>query len=1055
MLGSIVSAALQLRFIVVILAVLLIGVGIRTLPSTQLDVFPEFAPPLVEIQTEAPGLSVTEVESLVTVPIENAMNGVAGLQTLRSKSVLGLSSVVLILQPGTNLPAARQLVQERLSLAAGRLPTVVKPPVMLSPLSSLSRVMKIGVSSNSLSQMEMTDTVRWSVRPRLMAVPGVANVAIWGQRDRQLQVLVDPERLRLNNVSLSTVVNATRDAVVPETGGFIDTANQRLPVTNQASVATVSDLSNVPLATTRPATPNQAVGLQAPLKLGDVATLREGFPPPIGDAIINDRPGLLLIVEKQPGANTLEVTRQVEATLNDLKPGLKDLELDPTIFRPATFIERALENLNHALIIGCILVAVVLTLFLYDWRTAFISLTAIPLSLVAAGLVLAWTGATVNTMVLAGLILALGEVVDDAIIDVENIQRRLRLNRTLEHPEGALSVVFKASLEVRSAIVYATLIVILVFLPVFLLDGLAGAFFRPLAVAYVLAVAASLGVALTLTPALSLILLAKAPLRERELPLVRWLRRGYRRVLPGLVRRPKAAIALLLVAFVGSGILASRFGEELFPQFKETDFLMHWVGKPGTSPEAMNRTILAVSGELRAIPGVRNFGSHIGRAEVADEVVGPNFAELWISIDPDVDYDATTAKIQTVVDGYPGLYRDVLTYLKERTKEVLSGSSGGVVVRLYGTDLDTLRAKATEIQSVLRDVPGVTNLKLEPQVLVPSIEVKLRPEAAARYGLSAGEVRRTMATLLKGQKVGEVFTEQRACDVVVWGEQNLRADIAALREIRIATPLGGDIRLGDAVDLRMAPMPNIVQRENTSRRIDVTCDVTGKDLGTVAREIESRVRKLDFARGYHPEFLGEYAARQSARTRLGLLAAVSLLGILMVIYTDFKSVQLTGLVAVTLPFALVGGVFAAALGGGVISLGSLVGFVTVLGIAARNGILLVSHYRHLEEEEGQPFGLDLILRGAEERLSPILMTATVTGLALVPVVYGGVKPGQEIEYPMACVILGGLGTSTLLNLFVLPALFLRFGGKRPEPGHFLPNPDGDLEPVGTLEPEKG
>jgi Cu/Ag efflux pump CusA len=467
---------------------------------------------------------------------------------------------------------------------------------------------------------------------------------------------------------------------------------------------------------------------------------------------------------------------------------------------------------------------------------------------------------------------------------------------------------------------------------------------------------------------------------------------------------------------------------------------MHWVGKPGTSPEAMNRSIRAVSAELRAIPGVRNFGSHIGRAEVADEVVGPNFAELWISIDPNVDYDATTARIQTVVDGYPGLYRDVLTYLKERTKEVLSGASGGVVVRLYGTDLDVLRAKAAEIQGVLKEVPGVTNLKLEPQVLVPSIEVRVKPDAAARYGLTSGEVRRTMATLLKGQKVGEVFTEQRASDVVVWGEPRLRTDIAALREIRIATPLGGDIRLGDAVDIRMAPMPNIVQRENASRRIDVTCDVSGKDLGSVAREIEARVRKLEFPRGYHPEFLGEYAARQAARTRLLLLASVSLLGILMVIYTDFKSARLTALVAATLPFALVGGVFAVVMTGGIVSLGSLIGFVTVLGIAARNGILLVSHYRHLEIEEGQTFGLELILQGARERLSPILMTASVTGLALVPVVLGGVKPGQEIEYPMACVILGGLATSTALNLFVLPALYLNFGRHRPQPGSTVPNP---------------
>ncbi|MBK9316110.1 MAG: efflux RND transporter permease subunit, partial [Acidobacteria bacterium] len=491
MLKSLVSTSLKLRGIVVVLAVILMVVGIRTLPSTQLDVFPEFAPPLVEIQTEAPGLSTTEVEHLVTSPIEYSLNGLTSLKTLRSKSVLGLSSVVLIFEAGTNLMTARQLVQERLALAASRLPAIAKPPVILSPLSSTSRVLKIGMSSKTLSQMEMTDLARWTIRPRLMAVPGVANVAIWGQRDRQFQVIVDPYRLRNNNVTLDAVIKATRDAVVTETGGFI-VAPARLSVTNVQAVSVPQDLAQIPVATSRNATAITAPGFIAPLRLGDVADVREGFPPPIGDAIINDAPGLLLIVEKQPQGNTLNVTRDIEAAIESLRPGLKEIDIDSTIFRPATFIELALNNLNKALLIGCILVVVVLSLFLFDWRTAFISLTAIPLSLVAAALALHYTNSTINTMVLAGLILALGEVVDDAIIDVENIQRRLRLNTESVDPQSSFMVVLKASLEVRSAIVYATLIVVLVFLPVFLLDGLAGSFFRPLAISYVLAVLASL-----------------------------------------------------------------------------------------------------------------------------------------------------------------------------------------------------------------------------------------------------------------------------------------------------------------------------------------------------------------------------------------------------------------------------------------------------------------------------------------------------------------------------------------------------------------------------------
>jgi Cu/Ag efflux pump CusA len=444
----------------------------------------------------------------------------------------------------------------------------------------------------------------------------------------------------------------------------------------------------------------------------------------------------------------------------------------------------------------------------------------------------------------------------------------------------------------------------------------------------------------------------------------------------------------------------------------------------------MNRITVRASKELRAIPGVRNFGAHIGRAEVADEVVGPNFTELWISIDPNVPYEPTVAKIQEVVDGYPGLVRDLLTYLKERIKEVLTGAGASIVVRIYGPDLEGLRAKAAEVGKTIGGVEGVTNLKVEQQVLVPQIEMRLKPDAASRFGLTPGDVRRAATTLIKGQKVGELYEAQQINDVVVWGAANIRTDIESLRRLRISLPAGGDAPLGDVADIRIAPAPNVIQREGASRRIDVTCDVKGRDLGSVAREIESKVKALSFERGYHPEFLGEYAARQASQNRLLALSALALLGILLLLHADFRSPRLVALVVVSLPFALVGGVAATLLTGGVLSLGSLVGFVTVLGIAARNGIMLVSHYRHLETEEGQPFGRDLVLRGSEERLAPILMTALATGLALLPIVLGGNKPGHEIEHPLAVVILGGLVTSTVLNLFLMPALYLRFGKSR-------------------------
>jgi len=446
----------------------------------------------------------------------------------------------------------------------------------------------------------------------------------------------------------------------------------------------------------------------------------------------------------------------------------------------------------------------------------------------------------------------------------------------------------------------------------------------------------------------------------------------------------------------------------------------------------MQRITVRASRELRAIPGVRNFGAHIGRAEVADEVVGPNFTELWISIDPEVPYEPTVAKIQAVVDGYPGLVRDLLTYLKERIKEVLTGAGASIVVRIYGSDLGGLRSKADEVGRTISGVSGVTNLKVEEQVLVPQIEVRLKPEAALRFGLTPGDVRRAATTLVKGQKVGELYSAQQINDVVVWGSAETRVDLYALRRLRISLPGGGDAPLGDVADVQIVPAPNVIQREGASRRIDVTCDVKDRDLGSVAREIESKVKALSFERGYHPEFLGEYSARQQSRNRLLALSALALVGITLLLHADFRSPRLVGLVFFSLPFALIGGVAATVLSGGILSLGSLVGFVTVLGIAARNGIMLVSHYRHLEQEEGQEFGRELVLRGSQERLAPILMTALATGLALLPIVIGGNKPGHEIEHPLAVVILGGLVTSTVLNLFMMPALYLRFA-KRSEP----------------------
>jgi CzcA family heavy metal efflux pump len=1025
MLAWLVRSALKQRVLVLAMAALLVVLGLRASADVPLDVFPEFAPPIVEIQTEAPGLSTEEVESLITVPIETAVNGVPALATLRSKSVLGLSSVTILFERGTDVIRARQLVQERVAQVQARLPAAARPPVMLPPLSSTSRAMKIGISSKKLDQMQLSELVRWTIRPKLMSVPGVANVAVWGYRDRQLQVLADPDRLQASGVTLAELRAATGDAVLVGGGGFVDTPNQRLPVQQASAIQTSEDLANTVIK----------IASDAPVRVGDVARVTDGFAAPIGNAIIDDGPGLMLIVEKQPTGNTLQLTRDVEAAVAELRPGLKDVKIDTTIFRPATFIEKSIDNLTRALMIGCLLVAIVLFAFTRDWRQATISLVAIPLSLLAAGLVLLWSGATINTMVIAGLVIALGEVVDDAIIDVENIARRLRLNREAGKPRSAFAVVLSASLEVRTAVVFASLIVMLVFLPIFFLGGVAGTFFRPLAIAYVLAIAASLLVALVVTPAMCLMLLPNAPMKEhRDTRFVASLKQRYLGVLPRLIDRPRLAMGIVAGGLLLSGVGYLGFKDQFLPDFRETDFLMHFVEKPGVGIDAMDRITIRASKELRAIPGVRNFGAHIGRAEAADEVVGPNFTELWISLDDEADYDASVARIKEVVDGYPGLYRDVLTYLRERIKEVLSGAGATVVVRIYGPDQDELRAAAERVRGKVASISGVTDLKVEQQVLVPQIQIRPRSADLVTLGLTPGEVRRQAQTLVAGEKLGEIYRDQKAFDVALWGEPAIRGDQHALADLMIQTPVGAPVRLRDVADVVIVPAPNEIKREDGQRRLDVTLNIASDaDLGAVARGVEAAVSEVPFATGYHPEVLGEYAALKESRSRLWTFGLACLVGILLLVWLEFRSTRITALVGLSLPFALVGGVIGVALTGGVLSLGSLVGFVTVIGISARNGIMLLSHYDHLRRFEGEEFGPALILRGAQERLVPILMTALCAGLALVPLVIAGDKPGHEIEHPMAIVILGGLISSTALNLFLMPALYARFGKDRPEP----------------------
>ena len=1031
MMRWIIGSSLRFRFLIVAGAGAMMLFGYGQLKDMPVDVFPEFAPPKVEIHTISVGLSAAEVESLVTIPLEQTLFGIPGLDIVRSKSVEQLSQIELLFEQGTDLLDARALVAERLAVAGATLPTYAAPPVMLQPLSATSRVMKIGISSKTISTIDLSMTAYWKIRARLLRVPGVANVPIWGERIHMYVVQADPERMGEQGVSLNQVMTATGDAlddgllrftsgaVVPK-GGFLDTPNQRFTIRHVLPIVNPGDLADVSLKNRDGKT----------IRLADVADLTIDHQLLGGDAVINDGPGLMLIVEKLPWGNTLEVTRGVEEALEELKPGLPGVDIDAQIFRPATFVEEAIGNLSMSLLLGILLMIVVLGAFLFEWRAALISSVTIPLSLVAAGLVLRATGATINTMILAGFVIALGAVIDDAIVDIENITRRLREARLAGSTQSAASIIFSSSMEVRGAIVYASMIEALALLPVFFLEGLTGSFFRPLAFSYALAVFVSMAVALTMTPALSLILLRKAPLERRGSPVAAVLQRGYGWLLAKIIRSPRPAYGGVAAVMVLGLVAAPALGQSLLPEFKERDFLMHWLTKPGTSLPEEVRVTTQSSKELRAIPGVRNFGAHIGNALLGDEPYGVYFGENWISVDPKVDYDATRAKIQEVVDGYPGIYRDVQTYLKERIREVLAGSHEAITVRIYGPDLELLRSKAQEIKGILEGIPGTIEEHVELVVEEPQIQVEVDLAAAQRHGLRPGDVRRAAATLVAGEEVGDIFRDGRAYDVNVWSAPETRGDLTAIRGLLIDTPAGSQVRLDDVADIAIRPVPNVIKHQGLQRRIDVGANVEGADLGSVVREFESQLAAVDFPVGTRYELLGEFTERQAAQKRLFGWAVVAALGIFLLLLVSFGSPRLATLSFLTLPMAMVGGVLAVFVGGKILSLGSLVGFFTVLGVVARNGIMMISHFQHLERHEGERFGPELVMRGAKERLSPIMMTTLTTALALVPLLVTGQVPGQEIEYPMAIVIVGGLITSTLINLFVVPSLYLRFGSSR-------------------------
>ena len=826
----------------------------------------------------------------------------------------------------------------------------------------------IGLSSNELSPIERSVIARWTVRPRLMGVPGVANVAIWGMRDQQLQVQVDPERLRARNVTLPQVIKTAGNAQVgivaelpggldPGTGGFIETPQQRLQVRNVLDqIANPDALGKVPVEETG-----------GRLRLTDVADIRIGHQPLIGDAVVNDRDGLLLVVEKFPGASTLEVTDGVEEALDELQPGLSGLRTDTSVFRPATLIDDAIDNLTLTLIIAGSLLALVLAAFLFRWRAVLIALVTVPVSLVAAALVLDLLGESFNAISFAGLAVAIAVVIDDAVVSAENVARRLRAQRADGRDGSTAEVVLQASHEMRSPLAYATLIALLAVVPLAIMEGRPGAFFEPLALAYALAVAASMLVALTLSPALSLMLFSRGSPGGRESPLLRPLAARYLGALSRVVHRPRAALIAAAAAVVVGLALLPLLGTSLIPSFKDRNLLVRLDGEPGTSNPRMTRIATDLSRELRAIPGVDNVGAHVGRAVTGDQVVDVNSGELWVSIDSSADYDATVASIDDVVDRTRGVDREVVSYSAQRIRDVgalgqadkgvsgndlnvLTGSDDPLVVRVYGQDLATLTREARKLHRIVAQVDGVANPRVELPVTQPTIEIETDLDRAQRFGVKPGDVRRAAATLVQGIQVGSVFEQQKVFEVVVKGVPATRNSVSSVRNLLIDGPDGGHLRLSQVADVQVAPRPIVIDRDAVSRHVDIVAGVSGRSLGSVATEIQDRLAKVSFPLEYHAEVLQETTGEELGGTQMIAFAIAAVIAAFLLLQAAFRSWRLATLALLTLPVALVGGVPAALIGGGELSLGSLIGFLALLGLAARTGVVLIRHFQDLERE---------------------------------------------------------------------------------------------------------
>jgi CzcA family heavy metal efflux pump len=1051
MLNHVIQFSIRHRFLVLCAAALLLVYGATVVAKMPVDVLPDLNRPVVTILTEAHGLAPEETEALVSFPIETMMNGASGVERVRSASSAGLSIVWVEFDWGTDIFRARQIVNEKLQLAQARIPGDTVPS--LGPISSImGEIMLISLSGGHgprgaavTEPIEVRSLADWVVRQRLLAIPGVSQVVPIGGGTKQYQVLTNPGRLQQYGVTLDQLTEAVKGSNLNTSGGFLQTGSREAVIRIMGRARTVEDIQRTVVT----------VRNGVPVTVGQVARVELGRPLARGDASVNGEPAVILSIQKQPNANTLELTKAVDKALGEIQASLPpDVKVNADLFRQSHFIEAAVNNVEEALRDGAILVFLILMLFLLNLRATIISLTAIPLSFVIAMLVLDRFGISVNTMTLGGLAVAIGLVVDDSIVDVENVFRRLKENRRKPNPEPPLTVIYHASAEVRNSIVFATFIIILVFLPLLSLEGMEGRVFMPLGLAFIIALTASLVVSLTVTPALCAFLLAHAGrgrtarvlgrlmparwqrdenapgqeedtwlvrrLKRLDAPLVRWSLRHYNLVMGG---------AVVMVGLAGTLFFA--MGREFLPPFNEGSLSVSAILPPGTGLDESNRVGTAIEKLLRSVPEVQHTGRRTGRAEMDEHAEGVGYSEIDVGLKrSDRPQAAVLAEIRQKMDQIPGVVIAIGQPISHRLDHLSSGVRAALAVKVYGPDLDELRRRAEEVRAVMATVPGIVDLQVEPQIEVPQVQVEINRDAAARYGLIPAVLAETLETAFNGHTVSQILQGQRTYDLAVWFDEAARNNVDVIGQTLVSTPAGPRIPLSQIANVRKTTGPNTINRENVSRRIVVQANVQGRDLNSVVTDLQSRMKSAQagWTPGYFLEYGGQFESQQAAMSRLLFLGLFTLIAIFLALYMALGSWRMALQVMVDLPLAMVGGVVAVFLTGGVLSVASLVGFITLFGIATRNGIMMLSHYVHLMREEGESFSEEMIVRGTLERLSPVLMTALAAALGLLPLALSVGQPGKELLQPIAVVILGGLISSTLLDQVVTPTLFYHVVG---------------------------